>query len=190
MNTKTLAVAALMLVTGCATGGVSLTQQDISASYSPGEFAYAGAGRDLRVVVVGNPFGGGRAAFESAVTGAMQGRHWGQAVNFTTMPGANARTSYRVVLLFGPPATLNAMRLCREEESALPTIPAADEVVLFGAFCRGGGSLTTIKGRVPGAANPQDPAFRDLVGRVTNGLFPPDRGREREGRKCPPWMKC
>ena len=125
MNTKTLAVAALMLVAGCATGGVSLTQQDISASYSPGEFAYAGAGRDLRVVVVGNPFGGGRAAFESAVTGAMQGRHWGQAVNFTTMPGANARTSYRVVLLFGPPATLNAMRLCREEESALPTIPAA-----------------------------------------------------------------
>lgn len=190
MKTTILAIATLTLLAGCAPGGVSLTHQDVSTGYSPGEFAYAGANRDLRVVIVGDPFGGDRAAFGSAVTDAMQGRHWGQPANFTTTPGDDARPLYRVLLLFDPPATLNRMRLCRDEDSALPTGPAGDGVVLYGAFCRDDRSLTTIRGRIPEATGPDDPAFRELVGQVTNGLFPPDRDRRRDSDRCPPWMKC
>lgn len=172
--------AAVIAIAACAAGGVRLTQQEIAPTYSPGEFAYAGAGRDLRVVVVGNPFGGDRAAFERAVAVAMQGQHWGQRTNFTTMPGPSARDRYRVILLFNPPRSLSGTRLCREDPSKLATESAGEGITLFAAFCRRKRSRTEIKGYISGAAGPDDPAFRSLVGQVTNGLFPPDRGIDRE----------
>lgn len=190
MYPKLVAAALLTVTTACATGGVSLTLRDVDTAYSAGEFAYAGAGRDLRVVVAGNPFGGDAAAFAAVVTDAMQGRHWGQRTNFTTSPGEDARESYRVLMLFHPSATLNSTRLCRDEASALPTEAAGDGIALFGAFCRGDKALTSIKGRISGATAAQDPAFRELVGQVTNGLFPPERDRERNRHRCPPWMNC
>lgn len=179
--------AAALAVTACAAGGVRLTQQEIAPNYSPGEFAYAGAGRDMRVVVVGNPFGGDGAGFEKAVTDAMQGRHWGQRTNFTTTPGPNARDRYRVVLLFNPPRSLNGSRLCHDAPATLPTESASEGITLFAAFCRGKRSRTEIKGYISGASGPDDPAFRALLGQVTNGLFPPDRGIDRE-RGEPVWI--
>ncbi len=189
MKLRTLTLAAFVVVAACAAGGVRLTQLDVTPTYSPGEFAYAAAGRDLHVVIVGNPFGGDQAAFEAAVTDAMQGRHWGQPTNFTTTPGEDARPSFRVVLIFDPPVGMNAARQCREEALAVQTVPADDEIQLSGAFCSGDNARTRIRGRVSGAAGPQDPAFRELVGQVTNGLFPPTRNRHR-GRDCPPGIIC
>lgn len=180
MRIRHCLLAAVFAVAACAAGNVRLTQQEIAPSYSPGEFAYAGAGRDMRVVIVGNPFGGDTAAFEKAVTGAMQGQHWGQRTNFTTTPGASAQTRYRVVLLFDPPRALSGGRLCREAPSALPSESAGEGIVLFAAFCRGKRTRTEIKGRISSATGPDDPGFRELVGQVTNGLFPPDRGIDRE----------
>lgn len=187
MRVRHCLFVAVLAVAACAPGGVRLTQQEVSPSYSPGDFAYAGAGRDMRVVVVGNPFGGDRAGFEKAVTDAMQGQHWGQRTNFTTTPGPRARDRYRVVMLFNPPRSLSGTRLCREDPSTLPRESAGDGIVLFAAFCRGKRSRTQIKGYVSGATGPDDPAFRELVGQVTNGLFPPDRGIDREPGE-PLWM--
>jgi hypothetical protein len=189
MNLKTFAVAALVLVAACAPGNVRLTQLDITPTYSPNEFAYAAAGRDLQVVIVGNPFDGDQAAFEAAVTDAMQGRHWGQPTNFTTMPGAEARLTFRVVLIFNPRVGMNAARQCREEALAVQTVPTDDQIELSAAFCREDGVRTRIRGRVSRATGPEDVAFRELVGQVTNGLFPPARGRNR-GRRCPPGVIC
>lgn len=190
MHRKAIALAVLMLTAACATGGVTLSLQNVHTAYSAGEFAYAGAGRDLRVVIAGDPFGGDAAAFGAAVTDAMQGQHWGQPTNFTTTPGESARPNYRVVMLFNPPITLNAVRLCEDEPSALPTDATGDGIVLFGAFCLGDKGLTAIRGHIAGAAGPADPAFRSLVGQVTNGLFPPERDRLRDRNRCPPWMSC
>jgi len=180
MWTRSCLLAAVLATTACAAGNVRLTQQDITPTYSPGEFASVAAGRDMRVVIVGNPFGGDTAAFETAVTGAMQGRHWGQRTNFTTSPGASAHARYRVVLLFDPPRALNGSKLCREAPSALQSETKGEETVLFAAFCRGKRSRTQIKGQISRVAGPNDPAFRELVGQVTNGLFPPDRGVGRD----------
>jgi hypothetical protein len=187
MHIRYYLVAAAFAVAACAAGNVRLTQQDSSPSYSPGEFAYAGAGRDLRVVVIGDPFGGDRSTFERAVTDAMQGQHWGQRTNFTTTPGSDARTRYRVVLLFNPPRALNSTRLCQEVAAALPSESADEGIILFAAFCRGKRLRTEIKGRISSATGPDDPAFRELVGQVTNGLFPPDRGIDRD-RDGPSWI--
>jgi hypothetical protein len=178
-----------ILVAACG-GGVRLTHQDISPVYTSGEFAYAGAGRDLRVVVAGNPFGGDRAEFDNAVTGYMKGNHWGQATNFTTTPGESARDTYHVVMLFNPPETFPGIKLCREEPEALPTETRDVGVVLFAAFCRRNESLTEIKGYIEAAGGPADANFGDLVAGVTLGLFPPQRRSSGSQKKCRNWPNC
>lgn len=178
-----------LLAAACTPGGAILTHQYINPLYGAGQFAYAGAGRDLRVDVVGNPFDGDPAAFGRAVTDAMQGRHFGPATHFTTTPGGDARSAYRVVMLFDPPLSLNPMRLCDDPPSTLPTQAGQGRLFVFAAFCRGSKALTSVKGGIAGAAGPDDPAFRDLVGRVTHALFPPDRRADPNDR-CPPWMVC
>lgn len=189
MRTTLLVMAVLFLASACSMD-VRLTQQEVSPSYKAGEFAYAGAGRDMRVVVVGNPFGGDQATFGGVVTDRMQGNHWGPRTHFTTTPNETARSSYRVVMLFDPPRTLVGMRLCRVEGSSLPTVRTGDEIILFAAFCRGNESMTEIKGRIAGATGPEDPVFGDLIAQVTNALFPPDRRFEDDHGGCPPWLQC
>jgi len=180
MRARILLFATALALAACADGAVRLSQQDTVSTYSPGEFAWAAAGRDLWVVIAGNPFGGDATAFEATVLAAMQGRHWGQRTTFTTAPGADARIRYRAVLLFDPPAALNGTQLCREPPTALPSVSGGDGIVLFAAFCHGKRLRTQVKGRIAQAAGPDDPAFRELVGQVTNALFPPDRGIGRE----------
>ena len=185
----TIIVAAAVGMVGC-TSDVSLTQQEISPSYRPGEFAYAGADRDMRVIVVGNPFGGEQEAFERAVTNKMQGNHWGPRTNFTATPGASARSSYRVVMLFDPPVDLSPARLCRDDPDTLPSGDSPDKTVLFAAFCRERRSLTEIKGSVPRPSGPEDPVFEDPVAEVTDGLFPPDRRYDDDRGGCRLWLNC
>jgi len=177
-----------IFVTACG-GTVRLTQQEISPVYKASEFAYAGAGRDLKVVVAGNPFGGDQGEFGRAVTGYMQGNHWGQPTNFTTTPGDTARQTYHVVMLFNPPKTFPGMRLCREKPADLPTEARDAGVVLFAAFCRRNESLTEIKGYIEAAGGPADPNFGDLVAAVTQGLFPPQHRFDGD-RSCRRWLRC
>ena len=180
----------LALLTACSTGGVRLTHQETDSAYDSGERAYAGAGRDLLVEIYGNPFDGDTAAFSGAVTDAMQGRNWGQRMNFTTTPGPEARLTYKVVLLFDPPVTLLAQRLCSETAEVLAGKPTRGEGInVLAAFCRGDKALTEIKGYTDSAAGPDDRVFRDLVGQVTQGLFPPNRRDDDDG-KCRRLFKC
>lgn len=183
-------VLALTLIVNACAADVRLTQQEISPSYGPGEFAYAGADRDMRVIVVGNPFGIDQTAFDRIVTNNMQGNHWGPRTNFTTTPGASERKSYRVIMLFNPPISLSGARLCRDDPSALPVEENEDKTVLFAAFCRDHKSLTEIKGSVRRPSGPEDPVFGDLIAGVTNGLFPPDRRFDDDHGRCRFWLNC
>lgn len=172
---RVILVSTVLAVIGaCAGSGVVvLTNQDMISTYSGGEFRYAVEGGELRVVVVGNPFGGDQAAFERAVTDAMRGRHWGPPVRFTTDPGPGAREAYRVVMVFNPPTTLIGERVCRgNPEEISPKAPEADETALFAVFCLSDGFLTQVQGTVRGATGFDDRSFRELVGQATQALFP------------------
>ena len=187
---RILLAGSLVLLTTCSTGVVRLTHQEIDSAYDPGEKAYAGAGRDLLVEIYGNPFDSDTAAFSGAVTDAMQGRNWGQRMNFTTTPGPDARLTYKVVLLFDPPVTLLAQRLCSETTEELADRPTRGEGInVLAAFCRSDKSLTEIKGYIKSAPSQDDTAFRELVGQVTQGLFPPDR-RDDDDDNCRRPFKC
>ena len=190
MLSRILLAGSLMFLTTCSAGGVRLTHQQTDMAYDSGEVAYAGAGRDLLVEIYGNPFDSDTAAFPKAVTDAMQGRNWGQRMNFTTTPGENARTLYKVVLLFNPPVTLLAQKLCSESAEALAARPTpGGGINVLGAFCRSDKSLTEIKGYIETASGHDDIAFRELVGQVTQGLFPPDR-RDDNDNNCRVLFRC
>lgn len=177
------------LAVACAGAVVRLSQQEVSPSYKAGEFGYAGARGAIRVIVAGDAMDADPAALAKAVTNAMQGRHWGPRTNFTTQDHPGIRPSYRVVMMFNPAPTMVGMRLCREDPATLPMVPAKGEIVLFSAFCRGGESLTEIKGRIAGAASLDNPGFAELVGQVTHALFPPERRFEGDRGGAPPWLQ-
>ncbi len=183
-----VAVLALLAVS-CGGANVSLYQQEVSPSYKAGEFGYAGARGAIRVIVAGDDLGADAASLGRTVTEAMRGRHWGPRTNFTTLDHPGIRPSYRVIMMFNPAPTMIGMRLCREDPSTLPVVQPAGEIVLFSAFCRGGESLTEIKGRIAGAAGMDNPGFGELVGQVTLALFPPDRRFEGDKSGAPPWLQ-
>lgn len=171
------------LVASCGSGPVVLSHQETGPAYTSGEFAYAAAGRDLRVVIIGDPFGGDRAVFERAVTDAMQGKHSGQRTHFTAAPGGSARQIYRVVMLFDPPASLSGTKLCHEESAIpAPRAHAGGRLGVYAAFCRSDKMLTRVRGTIEGAQGPEDPLFLDMVGQVTNALFPLRRRHNDEDR--------
>jgi hypothetical protein len=173
---------AFAAVAACASGGgVVLTRADMSPTYGSGELGYAAEGGGLRVVIVGEPFEVERAVFERAVTDAMAGRNWGQAVDFTTNPGPGARDAYRAVMIFNPPTGLIGERVCRTDPPEVtPRAYREDHLGLFAVFCRSEGFLTQIEGTVRGATGPDDPLFRELVGQATQALFPPKQRLRRK----------
>lgn len=189
MRSGLLVLVLAFLAVSCGGANVRLTQQEVSPSYKAGEFGYAGARGALRVIVAGDSLGVDAASLGKAVTDAMRGRHWGPRTNFTTLDHPGIRPSYRVVMMFNPAPTMVGMRLCREDPATLPMVPAKGGIVLFSAFCRGSESLTEIKGRITGAASPDNPGFAELVGQVTHALFPPDRRFEGEESGAPPWLQ-
>lgn len=189
MRRGLLVAAVALLAVSCGDVVVRLSQQEVSPSYKAGEFGYAGARGAIRVIVAGDGLGADAASLGKAVTDAMRGRHWGPRTNFTTLDHPGIRPSYRVIMMFNPAPTMVGMRLCREDPAGLPVVQPASEIVLFSAFCRGGESLTEIKGRIAGAAGLDNPGFAELVGQVTHALFPPDRRFEGEQGGAPPWLQ-
>ena len=172
----------LLAPAACGDQVVRVGGQMMSGSYNAGEFGYAAGERDLRVVIVGNPFRGERIAFERVVTDAMRGRNHGQKTNFTTSPGPSARKEYRVVMVFNPQANLIGDKVCQGDPLALPTTAGEGTAVsLVAVSCRSDRSLAQVRGDIDTAAGPDDPIFGALVGQSTRALFPNNR-RKRKSR--------
>ncbi|WP_448204762.1 hypothetical protein [Azospirillum sp. sgz302134] len=142
-------------------------------AYTASEVAYAAADRDLRVVIQGNPFGMDAQSFGQLVTDNMQNRVIGVRTNFTTTPNATARPDYRVVLAFNPAQTTLNSYLCSGQPIA--TLPPGGPIVVQGAFCRGGGPLSSATGWLDRPQGPADPDFKALISDMTFALFPARR---------------
>jgi hypothetical protein len=186
MLRRMLALSGAVLIAACTAAGdspVTFSRFGFDSTYDTGVFGLAAGGRDLRVVIVGNPFARDRAAFEAAVIDAMQGRNLGQKTNFTTNPGPDANEPYRVVMVFNPPADLTGPQLCASDPLGVTPRPyGGGRLDLFAVFCRTSEVLTQLAAAIPGAEGTGDPLFVELVGQTTRGLFP-QRSRVRHNRK-------
>jgi hypothetical protein len=182
----TIALVALaLLLAGCGRVGI-IDYTRLEPGYRQQQFAYAAAGRDLMTEVQGNPFAMPQAAFDAAVTEAMQGAHFGPATNFTTTPGETARPGYRVRLLFNGPAASTGAIVCTGQPPGVSPSSEGGNVRLLAAFCHNQYPLSYLSARIRGVTDAQDPAFRRFMRQVTTNLFPPQNREEQEHRCIPP----
>jgi len=182
----TLGLAALSACSG--TGVIDYVR--LEPGYRPQQFAYAAGGRDLRVDLQGNPFAMPKDEFDSAVTDAMQGAHFGQPTNFTTTPRDSAREGYRVRLLFNGPTASSGRIICAGEPAVVGPSPESGNVRLLAAFCNAEYPLSYLSAHVGGIRDAHDPAFRDFMRDVTTNLFPPQNRQEQEHDNCVPPGDC
>ncbi|GIK96040.1 MAG: hypothetical protein BroJett029_02490 [Alphaproteobacteria bacterium] len=162
----------------------------VESGYSRSDFAYGAAGRDMTTEILGNPFPGiSQAAFDQAVTDAMQGAHFGRPTHFTTTPDDSARPVYRVRMLWNGPLSANGGRLCDGTDFEGGGGPHPDgEARLLVAFCRSDRPATYLVGSIGGVTGPDDPRFVSFVRQVTTQLFPPRDGTFEPG-ECN-WQTC
>lgn len=170
-----LAGTALLVLAGCTNERV--VGSEISTAYSRSEVVYAASDRDLQVVLYGAAFAEDPQRFAQRVTEAMKGRIFGINTNPTTTPNQTARRDYKVVLAFNPADTMLSSSLC--SSGSVRTLPPGPSVVVQGAFCRSGGTLTSATGWLDKASSADDPDFRQLIADMMYTLFP-TRGAEVE----------
>lgn len=148
-----------------------ISYADINSPYSQTEVSYAADGRDLAVVVKGNPFSAGAVADAEAaraVVAAMKGQPGWLVTRYTLTPGDSARSLYKIVWLFGVPAKTSIYGACRK--NAEPATGKGEAVMAV--FCRGEKALSHIAGRFDPVASPADPTFRQFVRDATRSLLP------------------
>ncbi|MCW2243335.1 hypothetical protein [Azospirillum canadense] len=169
--TALLRLAALALCAGAAAcSNERVVADQPMAAYTRAEVAYAASNRDMRVVIQGNPFGMDAQSFGQLVTDNMQNRVSGVDTHFTTTPNDTARPDYRVVFAFNPAQTMLNSYLCAGQP--IRTSPPGGPIVVQGAFCRGGGPLSSATGWLDSPRGPADPDFRQLISDMTFTLFP------------------
>ncbi len=184
-----LATLALTALGGCSRTGV-IDYVHLEPGYRPQQFAYAAGGRDLEADIQGNPFAMPKEEFDSAVTGAMRGAHFGQPTNFTTTPDYSAREGYRVRLLFNGPGASSGRIVCAGGAAVVGPSPESGNVRLLAAFCNGEYPLSYLSAHVSGIEDAHDPAFRDFMRQVTTNLFPPQNRQEQDHDNCVPPGDC
>ncbi len=188
MKPVVLAAFASILLAGCAASGPTrISHSTIDPGYRLNEVAVAGSTGSVRTIITGDPFGVGHERFESAVTGAMYGHHFGPPMEFVTDPDADVHRSYRVVMMFDAPLTAGGRAVCQDapdaaKATATPAPAPEQPIYVVAAFCRWDKPLTSLAG-VVARTGVDDPQFRRFVQQATLRLFPasnPEAHPDRE----------
>ncbi len=157
------------LLSGCA--------QEAPRTGAPGEDARRALAEHRRqgpiqTLVLGNPFAMDQSRLDSLVTQAMAEGVTGLEVAFTAHPEQAAAAEPHLVVVLNPAREPPAFAACRDPQ-AIGTLPAAETLKVFAAFCQGDRPLDAVQeeGRVAG---PTDRNFQRLLWRTSGALFPDD----------------
>ncbi len=188
-RTLGIAVCSLALLAGCGAGVVTTTNVYYLSTYQTSLFGYVAGGRDLRVVVTGNPTGAPQEAFDQAVVAAMQDKNWGPTTHFTTRPSETVREAYWVSMIFGGDRFIGDYAICRGG-AGRDIDPRARPVRLQAAFCDRTKPLTSLQVTVDDVASPDDPRLEAMVSAAVIQLFPLYDGTRDDDDCRRPRRKC
>ena len=175
------AMASVLVLNACADAVRSTSSQDVSLRTGVlSTFAYAAVTGEMNTVVIGNPFDIPKDALERVITETMQGNHYGPRTTFTTTPSVDARSDYRVVMMFDRPRGMNRQQLCAPKAQLEPE-PRGDRLRLATAFCARNQLLSWVDSSIRAPASPDDPAFRKLIANAIFNLIP-SRDHDPDGR--------
>ena len=165
-------VFGLLAVAAVSACGAEILLGDVWRAGAADEFAAAAGGRDMRTLIIGNPFTEAKATVDAAITDAMQGHNYGPPTNFTTRPGPSAAKNYRITILFNPPPAIGPNSMCGETD-ALSAEDRGERLRLLAVFCSHGDPMSYVYGSTAAANSAADPAVRHLMASVTRELVPP-----------------
>lgn len=167
-----LTAAALAALTACS--GVTVSRVDHATQYSPLEASAAGGGeRQMRLVVLGNPFDTPQAQFESAVIAAMQSTAFGVPINFAADPeNPDPSRPYRVVLAFNPEGINDPGKLCEAGDGVTTASTPGGDVTVMGAFCSTNSYLSHAIARAGEVGGPGSETFADMIFQLKTSMFP------------------
>jgi len=175
-NKKLGFIASLLVVLSACNAFVA--KETIFGSGVESVFTYAGANRDLKTEVIGNPFSVSKAVTEKAVTDAMQGSDFGINAHFTTQPSSSALDFWRVVVLFNPPKNLPEWEVCGNR-GGLTSGAGGDDLQVLMVFCSGDFAESWVNSSAAAFTTPNDPRFANLIGNTAFMLLP-SRGQNSD----------
>jgi hypothetical protein len=135
-------------------------------------FMYAASGRDMEVVVAGNPFTMSKNEVDRVVVDSMQGQNNGPLTHFTLSPGQDSKLGYRIVVALNPPASFPAADACTSNPGTIPTTPTGGRLRALMAFCAKDSILSEATGSVVPVARPTDGDFGPLMAALIRDLVP------------------
>jgi hypothetical protein len=168
------AIAALAGVTACS--GASYISPPSYNRYSSSDFAFAGANRDLQVVIRGNPSTLSDPAFAQAAVDAMQGKKPGVQTHFTLNPQPD-RPDYRVVLLFDSTSAASERAICTGRAPIAAQIPQGQPIQVQAAFCWRDEALSSLSAGGPLLAADPRPQLASFMGAIIPVLLPVENPR-------------
>lgn len=131
-----------------------------------------GAG-DILLVIDGADSVGSPEPVRNAVRSALQGRPGSVNPSYTLDAEAAGQDMSTVRVVLNGPKAMKSADICRGEGAGSNQ---DDQTRVALAFCQGERALSSIKGRAPKAAGPDDPKFVELLQTAARELFPaPDR---------------
>ncbi len=167
----------------------SISYSHVESIYNPSEVSYAADGRDLNVIVHGNPFADQGVSDEQlakVVVDSMRGTPGWFVANYTTTPNETARELYRVVWRIGVAKNASISAVCRDVQGGGHTAGASAGRTVLAALCRRERTMSVLGGALGSIASVDDPKFRDFIKKATHQLFPrrdPNRSGGRSNRR-------
>ncbi len=148
------------------------THEHMDSGYTIRDFNSIAGGRDLRVVVRGNPTGASQAEFEQAVIALMNDHQPGyqSQTHFTSKPTSRARENYKVVMVYGGKG-VSEDEACADPD-AVSTDHAGGRVYLTAVFCWRDERINSVRARVGGVTSTTDQALADMTSGSMRRMFP------------------
>ena len=164
-----------------ACAGAAIVQPAIvTATYDPSVLQYIASRGGLPTEVVGNPFNAPDEQVHSVVRETMARSHFGPKFPFLAEKPQGFASPYRMVVVLIPAPGAAYHKLCAGAAASQAGKPAGGEVRVAAALCATDRMITSTKGRVAGAREPQDPAFVGLIAQVSHALFPLRDEKDRD----------
>ena len=184
-------LAGIAIVAGLAgcENAVVVSGVDIAQGYSTDDLRrYGSGGNELRVDVVGDPFGDGANNTEVAVVNAMQGMTIGVPIAFAVEPKQEGSPPSRVVLFVNPRRLVGAESLCNPASPVTTNRSTDGKVRVSGAWCQSDFVMSSANARVADADSLASENFQAMIAQLTIAMFPAQSPHYRSGfRLCQPF---
>ena len=167
-----LAGALAACTAGSGTGGVITTHVDYYPLYKPSLIQWVGDGRDVPVVIFGNPTQTPPDIWNLSVTDAMNASSWVSGSNFTTTPDGTERGNFHFALAFNATSTMTGATACRGDIDLAQLAPVNGRTAIVGAFCNNARVVTTARVTVNAITAPNSPQLQPAVNQLMVKLLP------------------